>query len=95
MAPRTGGCTCQSVRFVASGDPLRVGLCHCIDCRKHHGAPFYAAAIFPTDAVEISGRTNDHKGRQFCPTCGASVFAVSDDEIELHLGASGQEPGFR
>jgi len=21
---------------------LRVGLCHCLDCRKHHGALFYA-----------------------------------------------------
>ena len=26
--------------------PERAGICHCMDCRKHHGAPFYAAAIF-------------------------------------------------
>ncbi len=32
----TGGCLCGSVRIVASGRPYRVGVCHCLDCRKHH-----------------------------------------------------------
>jgi hypothetical protein len=36
----TGGCLCGNVRIVASGLPYRVGLCHCLDCRKHHGALF-------------------------------------------------------
>lgn len=43
----TGGCLCGSVRIVASGRPYRVGVCHCLDCRKHHGALFYASATFP------------------------------------------------
>lgn len=43
----TGGCLCGNVRLVASGPPYRVGLCHCLDCRKHHGALFHASAIFP------------------------------------------------
>ncbi len=83
----TGGCFCGDVRFVASGRPYRVGLCHCLDCRKHHGALFYAAAVFPLDAVRIDGETRDYAGRFFCPRCGSSVFARSGDEIELHLGA--------
>lgn len=83
----TGGCLCGDVRVVASGRPRRVGLCHCLDCRKHHGALFYAAAIFPQDAVVIKGHTHDYAGRFFCPRCGSSVFARSGDEIELHLGA--------
>ena len=49
----TGGCLCGNVRFVASGLPYRVGLCHCLDCRKHHGALFHASAVFPQDAVTI------------------------------------------
>jgi len=83
----TGGCLCGSVRIVATGAPNRVGICHCLDCRKHHGAPFYAAAIFPTDAVTTVGETRDYAGRHFCPTCGSSVFARTGDEIEVHLGA--------
>jgi len=82
-----GGCLCGDVRIAAAGRPYRVGLCHCLDCRKHHGALFYAAAIFPEAAVEISGETRAYRGRHFCPRCGSSVFARSGDEIEVHLGS--------
>lgn len=83
----TGGCLCGNVRLVAMGRPYRVGLCHCLDCRKHHGALFHASAIFPQDAVTILGATGDYAGRHFCPRCGSPVFARSDDEIEVSLGA--------
>ncbi|MEM9778346.1 MAG: GFA family protein [Pseudomonadota bacterium] len=87
MEQLTGGCLCGAVHFVASGRPLRVGICHCDDCRKHHGALFYASAVFPEDAVTTTGEVRDYAGRCFCPICGSSVFARSGDEIELHLGA--------
>jgi hypothetical protein len=83
----TGGCLCGSVRIAASGRPYRVGICHCLDCRKHHGALFLATAIFPQDAVRIEGETRDYRGRFFCPSCGSSVFSRSEDEIEVHLGS--------
>ena len=82
----TGSCLCGDVRIVATGRPYRVGLCHCLDCRKHHGALFFAAAIFAQDAVTVDGQTHHYAGRHFCPRCGSSVFARSADEIELHLG---------
>jgi hypothetical protein len=82
-----GGCLCGSVRFLASGRPYRVGLCHCLDCRKHHGALFYAAAVFPMDAVAVEGETHHFAGRHFCPRCGSSVFARTADEIEVNLGS--------
>ncbi|MET0808851.1 MAG: GFA family protein [Pseudoxanthomonas sp.] len=86
MEPLTGGCLCGAVRIVASGAPYRVGLCHCLDCRKHHGGVFHAAAMFPQDTVKIAGETREYAGRHFCPICGSSVFARSGDEIELGLG---------
>jgi hypothetical protein len=87
MERYTGGCRCGDVSLAATGRPYRVGLCHCLDCRKHHGALFYAAAIFPDDAVTIAGETREFAGRFFCPRCGSSVFARHGDEIEVHLGA--------
>lgn len=87
MERASGGCLCGAVRVEATGQPYRVGLCHCLDCRKHHGALFYAAAIFPEQAVTITGETRAYRGRHFCPICGSSVFAQSNDEVELHLGA--------
>lgn len=83
----TGGCLCGDVRFEASGQPYRVGICHCLDCRKHHGALFYAAAIFAEDAIKVVGDTRDYAGRSFCPRCGSLVFARSADEIEVNLGS--------
>ncbi len=83
----TGGCLCGAVRITATGRPDRVGLCHCLDCRKHHGALFHASAIFPKDAVRVVGEVRDYQGRFFCPNCGSSVFSQSGDEIEVHLGS--------
>ena len=83
----TGGCQCGEVRIVATGKPYRVGLCHCMDCRKHHGALFHASAVFPESAVSVEGKTGEYRGRAFCPRCGSSVFARSGDEIEVNLGA--------
>lgn len=87
MERYTGGCLCGAVRFVASGRPHRVGLCHCLDCRKHHGALFHASAIFPQESVTVKGETGDYRGRHFCPACGSSVFSRSGDEIEVNLGS--------
>jgi hypothetical protein len=83
----TGGCLCGDVRISASGKPNRVGVCHCLDCRKHHGALFHGSAIFPADAVTIEGETRDYAGRHFCPRCGSSVFGRTGNEIEVNLGA--------
>ncbi|GLS88865.1 hypothetical protein GCM10010873_38390 [Cypionkella aquatica] len=83
----TGGCLCGQVRITATGKPYRVGLCHCLDCRKQHGALFHASAIFPDTAVTIRGETRAYQGRNFCPTCGGSVFSITGDEVEVNLGA--------
>ncbi len=95
MDTHTGGCLCGDVRLTARGKPYRVGICHCMDCRKHHGALFYAAAIFPQDAVSVDGETRDYAGRHFCPRCGSSLFARFSDEIEVHLGALDEPNRFR
>lgn len=81
-----GGCLCGNVRIEATGRPYRVGLCHCLDCRKHHGALFHASAVFSENAVTIEGETRDYAGRFFCPRCGSSVYGHSGDEIEVNLG---------
>ncbi len=87
MNTTTGGCLCGKVRFTARGEPYRVGICHCMDCRKHHGALFHASAIFSQEAVSLEGETHVFAGRHFCPNCGSTVFGRSDDEVELNLGS--------
>lgn len=87
MESYSGGCLCGAVRFTARGAPLRVGICHCLDCRKFHGALFHASAIFPEEAVEVAGPVERYEGRAFCPRCGSSVYSQSGDEMEMNLGS--------
>ena len=91
----TGGCLCGKVRITATGRPWRVGLCHCMDCRKHHGALFHASAICPETAVTVEGETGSYAGRHFCPRCGSPVFSRSGDEVEVHLGTLDEPDRFR
>lgn len=95
MTQHTGGCLCGDIHFTTSGLPNRVGICHCLDCRKHHGALFHASAIFPETAVTITGETRAYKGRHFCPTCGSTVFGQTDDEIEVNIGSFDAPNQFR
>ena len=95
MDEYTGSCLCGQIRFRAVGQPYRVGLCHCLDCRKHHGALFHASAIFPQDAVTVQGAPRGYAGRFFCPHCGSPVFGRSADEIEVNLGSLDQPDQLR
>ena len=50
-----GSCACGQVLVKARGEPYRVGVCHCLTCRKAHGAPFNFYAVFPPEAVTVAG----------------------------------------
>lgn len=91
----SGGCLCGALRVTARGRPFRVGLCHCMDCRKAHGALFHGSAVFPAAAVRVTGETCDWEGRHFCPRCGSHVFGTWEDEIGVNLGAFDRPDAFR
>lgn len=95
---RRGGCNCGKVRMEIRGEPVRVGLCHCLTCRKETGAPFMAFAVWDKSQVSVAGETaswtaaTDH--RHFCPACGSALFGThdEDDEVEVRLGALDAAP---
>jgi hypothetical protein len=96
---RTGGCACGQVRFEARGEPYRVGVCHCLTCRKALGAPFNFYVVFPTESVTVSGdvkvfNSSEHGRRYSCQDCGSPIYSHYDkpDEIDLY-GGSFDEPG--
>jgi len=96
---RTGGCACGQVRFEARGEPYRVGVCHCMTCRKALGAPFNFYVVFPTESVTVSGDVqvfnSSEQGRRYsCQDCGSPIYSHYDkpDEIDLY-GGSFDEPG--
>ena len=90
----SGSCACGKVSIEARGEPYRVGVCHCLTCRKLHGMPFSFYAVFPPDAVTIEGQvdvlaSSEHGRRYFCPACGSQIYShySRPDEIYVYPGS--------
>ena len=98
MRKRMGGCNCGQVRFEVSGDPLRIGVCYCLVCRKETGSLGNFFAVWPSDQVLMTGETGSWRlttdNRHFCATCGSSVFGLVDgvDEVEVESAPSTMRP---
>lgn len=89
---RYGGCCCGAVRFVLRGEPLKVGLCHCTECRKATGAVYLPYADWPRSAFTLTGEAREYMGRSFCSVCGSRVFHLSAEGVEVMLGALDDAP---
>lgn len=100
MTERTASCRCGQLKATASGDPVRVSVCHCLDCKKRTGSAFAVQARWPSAQVKIEGEaktwtgTGDSGNRitfHFCPDCGSDVHyeieGKFNDLVAIPLGA--------
>jgi hypothetical protein len=96
-----GGCRCGAIRFVISGEPNRVVVCHCGDCRRSVGAQSVAWLVLPLASYAISsGSPATHVSspevvRTFCGSCGTSLtysHSNSPEGIDVTV-ASLDDPG--
>jgi len=80
---RIASCSCGQLRLACEGEPVRVSICHCLECQKRTGSVFATQARFPRERVTIEGRgaqwtRRGDSGEQatfsFCPVCGSTVF---------------------
>lgn len=105
MTTRTATCSCRQLRVTCEGEPLRVSICHCLECQKRTGSVFAVQARFPRDRVAFEGkssqwsRAGDSGGRatfHFCPVCSSIVWWQPDAMPDIVLVAVGTfaDPGF-
>lgn len=94
MTEHVAACFCESLVVRCAGEPIRVSMCHCLDCQRRSGSAFAAQARFPADRVTITGasnayvRTSDDGNRvsfHFCPTCGGTAYYVNPAEPGIVL----------
>ncbi|MGD8354391.1 MAG: GFA family protein [Methyloceanibacter sp.] len=65
-----------------------------MNCRKAHGAPFNFYAVFPPEAVTVSGAviafaSTEQVRRYSCNTCGSPIYSTyyREDEFYVHPGS--------
>lgn len=92
MTIRTGRCLCGRIRYRVTGEPSKVGICHCINCRRESGSAFVTYAIWPREAFSLTGKYATFQGRSFCPGCGSRLFNLTDTKAELRVGSLDAAP---
>ncbi|AFK56348.1 GFA family protein [Tistrella mobilis] len=92
MTIRTGQCLCGQVTFAIEGEPMRVGICHCTDCRKESGSAFTYYGVWHPARTNITGESVEYRGQCFCPQCGARLFSKNGTEVEIKLGILSPAP---
>jgi len=106
MTIRRASCSCAQLHLTCEGEPVRVSMCHCLECQRRTGAVFGNQAWFEKrQIVEISGsstkfvRSSDGDRSvtfQFCPVCGSTVYWETEASPGLIAVAVGSfaDPAF-
>ena len=74
-----GGCQCGAVRYVAEGEPINSGICHCETCRRIASAPRLPFVGMPSAGFRFTrGAPVDYASspgvtRSFCGRCGSPL----------------------
>jgi len=105
MSTRIGTCACGQLRVTCQADPVKISLCHCLDCQKRTGSTYGIAAFFSRKDVSANGIFRTYRRASdsgfavnfhFCPNCGSTVFWEPErrpDAIAVAVGAFA-DPGF-
>lgn len=79
-----GGCRCGQVQLKVRGKPLITMACHCSGCQKMTSSAFSLSALYPLDAVDVSGLEpviggmHGEMRHHFCPYCLSWIFTRAE-----------------
>src|SRR5258708_116465 len=100
MTTRHAACCCGQLRVIAEGEPVRISVCHCLQCQRRTGSAFGFSAHYPREQIaSIEGRSSrfvrvGDSGKpitfHFCPDCGTTVYwGPHSERITIAVGAFG------
>ena len=105
MVSREASCSCGQLRIEVKGEPLGIGVCHCLSCQRRTGSVFATLASFAAP-YRVFGtasefvRVGDQGARftfRFCPVCGTNLFHTEegheDSSVSVAVG-SFADPSF-
>jgi len=89
MAVLTGSCSCGTVAYEVTEQPVQKALCHCLQCRKVTGSAYTSNILVPRNAFTITaGEPKKYTFTQtessikftiqFCGNCSSVVGKSSD-----------------
>ncbi len=99
MTKNLASCACGQLTLSCEGSPVRISMCHCLECQKRTGSVFGVQARFSKDHVLIAGNSHNFKRKgdsggeitfHFCPTCGSTVYwqvHAIQDFLSVAVGA--------
>jgi hypothetical protein len=91
MTTRTASCRCGQLKATVRGEPVRVSVCHCLNCKKRSGSAFAVQARWPKAQVQIEGasktfikvaESGNRATFHFCPECGSDVYYEIDGTVD-------------
>jgi hypothetical protein len=79
-----GTCFCGAVAVRVSGEPVKMGYCHCGSCRSWSAGPVNAFTLWPEANVEVTRggeflatyHKTETSYRKYCTKCGGHVMTA-------------------
>ena len=90
----SGRCACGAVTASIAAEPIAVRQCWCRQCQQLAGGGASTNAIFPAEAVTVSGELSTHSYvaasgntifHQFCGKCGTPVLGYSSARTHFRV----------
>ena len=105
MTTRQAACNCGQLRLSIEGEPVRVSMCHCLECQRRTGAVISNQARFRREQITVTGAATEYRRSsdsgnaltfRFCPKCGSTVYWEGESFPGLVAVAIGTfaDPGF-
>ena len=83
MTARHATCSCGHLRLTIEGEPVRISMCHCLECQRRTGAVISNQARFRREQITFAGKATAWTRKaesgnaltfHFCPICGSTVY---------------------